>query len=239
MSLINRNEIRRLEKAAREKDKRHLVEWADSLEQQISQDIRRQLDRLYELELANSVDTIMVAVAYALYFSEETSLDRDNIADFMGDLFVTIDLYRTGEYRPEDYENQLKSVGVTLDRYDYDRIYKQHINSMDPDLVQYIKNRPRKMITICGNPEYKDIILDKYREFSEKGAMVFVDITFDQELEIDDKEVFIDIQKDKILLSDTVYIVNKDKNINDIVKEEIEFAKKHNKTILYLENMGV
>ena len=44
MSLINRNDIRRLEKAAREKDKKHLLEWADRLEQQISQDLKRQLD---------------------------------------------------------------------------------------------------------------------------------------------------------------------------------------------------
>ena len=164
MSLINRNEIRRLEKAAREKDKRHLIDWADKLEQQIQQDIERQLEYRYNLELGNAVDTIMVAVAYALYFSEETSLDKNNIADFMHDLFVTIDLYRTGEYKPEDYVQQLKDVGVSVDRYDYDRIYKQHINSMNDDLVQYIKNRPRKMITICGNPEYKDIKLEKYQE---------------------------------------------------------------------------
>ncbi len=235
MSLINRNEIRRLEKAAREKDKRHLIDWADKLEQQIQQDIERQLEYRYNLELGNAVDTIMVAVAYALNFSEETSLDRNNIADFMHDLFVTIDLYRTGEYKPEDYVQQLKDVGVSVDRYDYDRIYKQHINSMNDDLVQYIKNRPRKMITICGNPEYKDIILEKYQELSENGNMVFIDVSFSTNLDYADKEVFIGIQKDKILLSDMVFVVNKDKKINDVVKDEIEFAKSHNIQIKYLE----
>lgn len=236
MSLINRNEIRRLEKAAREKDKKHLLEWADRLEQQISQDLKRQLDIIYSLELANSVDTIMVAVAYALYFSEETKIDKNDIADFMGDLFVTIDLYRTGEYKPQDYEEQLKSVGITLDRYDYDRIYKQHINTMNSDLVQFIKNKSRKITTICGNPEFKDIILDKYREFSTNGEMVFIDISFENNMEYDDMEIYKEIHKDKILLSDTVYVINIDNKINDIVKEEIEFAKKHNKQIIYMIN---
>lgn len=237
MSLINRNEVRRLEKAAREKDKKHLVEWADSLEERIYQDLQRQLEARYSLELANSVDTIMVAVAYALYFSEENSINRDNIADFMEDLFVTIDLYRTGEYKPEDYAEQLKSVGVTLDRYDYDKIYKQHINSMNKDLVQFLKNKSRRIITICGNPEYKEIILQKQRELSEQGNMVLIDVSFDTDLEFDDKELFIEIHKDKILISDTVYIVNKDNNINKVVKSEIEYAKKQNKEIIYMEEI--
>lgn len=238
MSLINRNEVRRLEKAAREKDKKHLVEWADSLEERIYQDLQRQLEARYSLELANSVDTIMVAVAYALYFSEENSINRDNIADFMEDLFVTIDLYRTGEYRPEDYVEQLKSVGITLDRYDYDKIYKQHINSMNDDLVQFLKNKSRKIVTICGNPEFKDIILQKQRELSEEGNMVLMDITFDKDVEYDDKELFIEIQKDKILISDSVYVVNKDNNIDDVVKSEIEYAKQQNKEIIYMEEIN-
>lgn len=238
MSLINRNEVRRLEKAAREKDKKHLVEWADSLEERIYQDLQRQLEARYSLELANSVDTIMVAVAYALYFSEENSINRDNIADFMEDLFVTIDLYRTGEYRPEDYVEQLKSVGITLDRYDYDKIYKQHINSMNDDLVQFLKNKSRKIVTICGNPEFKDIILQKQKELSEEGNMVLMDITFDKDVEYDDKELFIEIQKDKILISDSVYVVNKDNNIDDVVKSEIEYAKQQNKEIIYMEEIN-
>ena len=61
-SLLNRNEIRRLEKAAREKDKKHLLEWAIQFEDSI----RRIFEKEYQDEIQTSVDNFMIAVAYTL-----------------------------------------------------------------------------------------------------------------------------------------------------------------------------
>ena len=159
MSLINRNEIRRLEKAAREKDKKHLMEWADKLEGQIAQDLRRQIEATYNEELGNAIDNILIAVVYALYFSEETMIEKEAIPDFMEDLFVTIDLFRTGEYTPQEYKDILKEYGVTIDEYDYDGPYKRFLNIFDRDLVRFLKSQHRKIVTICGSSKFKDEIL--------------------------------------------------------------------------------
>lgn len=135
-SLLNRNEIRRLEKAAREKDKRHLVDWAIQFEQSI----HRMLDKEHEEELQVSFDTVMIAVAYTLYFSEETVIkDKKDIGEFMGDLFATIDLYRTGEYKPQEYMTILNNAGVHFDSYDYSKPYKDKIKKLDGMIDNYSK----------------------------------------------------------------------------------------------------
>lgn len=236
MSLINRNEIRRLEKAAREKDKKHLMEWADKLEGQIAQDLRRQIEATYNEELGNAIDNILIAVVYALYFSEETMIEKEAIPDFMEDLFVTIDLFRTGEYTPQEYKDQLQGVGIILDRYDYDRIYKKYIGNMNKELVQYLKHKPRKTILVCGNIEFKNDIINKFDELTANGNLVILDNFIADTLEYDDMEIMFNVSKDRILMSDILFVYNKDNKINSHIKARIDYAKSQNIEIQYLEN---
>lgn len=133
-SLLNRNEIRRLEKAAREKDKKHLLEWARRFEDSI----RRIFEKEYQAEIQTSVDNFMIAVAYTLYFSEETVIkDKKDVGEFMSDLFSTLDLYRTGEYNPQEYKDILNKVGVFFDEYDYSKLYKNKLDKLDRLIKKY------------------------------------------------------------------------------------------------------
>lgn len=133
-SLLNRNEIRRLEKAAREKDKKHLLEWAIQFEDSI----RRIFEKEYQDEIQTSVDNFMIAVAYTLYFSEETVIrDKKDVGEFMSDLFSTLDLYRTGEYNPQEYKDILNKVGVFFDEYDYSKLYKNKLDKLDKLIKKY------------------------------------------------------------------------------------------------------
>lgn len=133
-SLLNRNEIRRLEKAAREKDKKHLLEWAKRFEDSI----RRIFEKEYQAEIQTSVDNFMIAVAYTLYFSEETVIkDKKDVGEFMSDLFSTLDLYRTGEYNPQEYKDILNKVGVFFDEYDYSKLYKNKLDKLDRLIKKY------------------------------------------------------------------------------------------------------
>lgn len=122
-SIVNREEIRRLEKAARDKDKRKLGEWAIQLEQQI----RNDLEKDYKMDLADAIDNFMMAVGYTLHFSEETLFGQKRLVSFMEDLYSSIDMFRTGEYKPEEYEEELKKSGVIINSYDYGRVFKKYI----------------------------------------------------------------------------------------------------------------
>lgn len=138
MSLFNRNELRRLEKAAKEKDKQKLIDWGMQFEQQVSELYRIEFENVYQNEMQSSISILMTAIAYSLAFSEEVLLNKDSLPGFMEDLFVTIDLFRTGEYKPEDYEKELKDNGFQIDVYDYSKIYKDRTQKYDELIKEYL-----------------------------------------------------------------------------------------------------
>lgn len=95
-SVVTRNELRRLTKAAREKDLRHLEDWAIQFEKQISQEYEREFER----QLAESIDNLYVALGYSLHFSELTKFGQKRLESFMKDLLSTIDNFTAGVYNP-------------------------------------------------------------------------------------------------------------------------------------------
>ena len=42
-------------------------------------------------------------------------LGKDKVPDLLDDLFVTIDMFRTEEYLPEDYKKQLIEEGIFIE----------------------------------------------------------------------------------------------------------------------------
>lgn len=121
--MLSRDEYRKIKSYS----KTDMERWLQ-LEQNIMYNtLRKQFDNAYREELDSGIQNFLFAIAYTLHFSEETSIPSEQMAGFMQDLFVTVDLFRTGDYRPEDYEEELKKDGVTFRPYDYDRIYRENI----------------------------------------------------------------------------------------------------------------
>lgn len=207
MGILNRNELRRLEKAAREKDKRHLADWAKQYDNQI----RLEYEKAYHEEIDHSINVFLTAVAYTAHFSEETKLGKKKLPEFMEDLFVSIDMFRTGEYKPEEYKEELEKNGIYQDMYDY-------------------TVRTRRIITIVGTLDNLDIIHSKERELTLKGYMVFTNILY----QVNTDEV-LDVYNSKIRISDELYIINEKQEITEEMQKEIDFARSLKKLITYME----
>lgn len=109
-SLFSREELRRLEKAAKDKNKKKLSEWAKQFEEQI--DFQYQIK--FKEELKEFIDILILVVVYTLHFNESTKFGGKRIDSFMKDLFETIDMFRRGEAVPDDYREQLKKDGITV-----------------------------------------------------------------------------------------------------------------------------
>lgn len=107
-TITTKEEIRRLEKAARDKDRKKLWEWAKQFENQI----KKEYEDVFEEDLGNSIDIMCLALAYTLSFNEKTKFGVDRLTDFLDDFFVTVDMFSTGEYSPEDYAKQLEKKGI-------------------------------------------------------------------------------------------------------------------------------
>lgn len=97
-----------------------------------------------------------------------------------------------------------------------------------------------KIITLCGSTKFKDDFLRVQKELTLKGNIVLTVGLFghsgDNEVwNNDNKEMLDDMHKRKILMADEIYVINKDGYIGESTKSEVEFAKKHNKKINYME----
>lgn len=113
-SIINREELRRLEKAAKDKDKNKLREWCRQFEQQIGFLYQKAYEKEFKDSLCDAIDNFVLTIVYTLRYNENTKFGKKRINDFMEDLFVTIDMFRTGEYNPEEYREQLKKDGIII-----------------------------------------------------------------------------------------------------------------------------
>lgn len=137
LSLLNKNEVRRLEKAARDKNKNKLAEWAGQFEARLMEQFTQVYEEEYRKEVQSTIDNFLIAIAYTLHFSEEFSLDNEHLPDFMNDLMVTVDMYRTGESTPTQYLEELKENGVFFDKFDYSKVYRDRTDYLDKLIKEY------------------------------------------------------------------------------------------------------
>ena len=69
--LLDRNELRRLTKAARDKDIRKLADWGSQFEDTIRQEYEKMFEDRVEEDLLSSIDHFIIAIIYTLHFNEK------------------------------------------------------------------------------------------------------------------------------------------------------------------------
>lgn len=96
-----------------------------------------------------------------------------------------------------------------------------------------------KVITLCGNHELIDEFFQQQNRLTLEGNIVLSIIPFvnlvDKSQLIKNKKMLMAMHKQKIDLADEVLVINKGGHIGPDTKEEIEYAMKQNKPIIYLE----
>ena len=96
------------------------------------------------------------------------------------------------------------------------------------------------VITLCGSTKFKEDFIRVQKELTLKGNIILTVGLFghsgdDEVWSHGVKELMDDMHKRRILMSDEIYVINKNNYIGESTKNEIEFAKKHNKKIIYME----
>ena len=97
-----------------------------------------------------------------------------------------------------------------------------------------------KVITLCGSTKFKDEFLREQKRLSLEGNIVISVGMFghsgDSEVWADGvKEMLVDMHKRKIDMADEIFVINKGGYIGSSTKSEIEYAKKTNKKVNYME----
>lgn len=93
------------------------------------------------------------------------------------------------------------------------------------------------IITVCGSLKFQDEIMRITEKLALQGncmlSIVYPTRTDQYAYTIEEKELLGNLHKERIRISDAVFIVDIDAYIGSSTRSEIEFAKSLNKEIMY------
>ena len=96
-----------------------------------------------------------------------------------------------------------------------------------------------KVITLCGSTKFKDDFIREQERLTLEGNIVIsVGMFSGSEEKVwssETKAMLDDIHKRKIDMADEIFVINKGGYIGESTRSEIEYAKKTNKKINYME----
>lgn len=162
---LNRDEYRNLKSFSREQ----MEKWLQGYYNVTYNSLRKEFESAYKDELDSSVQNFITAIAYTLHYNEDVHLQHDELNSFMEDLFVSVEMFRKGEYNPEDYREQLREDGIEIAKYDYDRLYREKD-------APY-KDKYEKLVKFLEETKSKAKVIDEIKEL----------LNLDMEVKEDDK----------------------------------------------------
>lgn len=94
------------------------------------------------------------------------------------------------------------------------------------------------IITLCGSIRFKEEFLKVQERLTLKGNIVFTPNFFNNfkgEMSIEMKRMLDEMHRQKIDMSDEIYVINVNGYIGESTKSEIEYAISNGKKVKYLE----
>ena len=120
--MLNRDDFRKTKNMSKDE----MDKWLRNRDLITHSSLKKQFEKMYNEDLLLAIDIFIVAIAYTLHFSEDTHFEQNELTSFLDDLFVTIDMFKTGEYKAEDYREELEKCGVKIKTYDYSKRYRDN-----------------------------------------------------------------------------------------------------------------
>lgn len=103
-----------------------------------------------------------------------------------------------------------------------------------------IINKKYNVITLCGSIKFKAEFMKVQEELTLKENIVLTPNFFNNlkdEINVKTKKMLDEMHRQKIDMSNEIYVINFGGYIGESTKSEIEYAKKNGKKISYLENI--
>ena len=98
-----------------------------------------------------------------------------------------------------------------------------------------------KIITLCGSIKFKDEFMRIQEKLTLDRNIVLTPNFFNnikkEEIDLETEKMLDEMHKQKIDISDEIYVINVGGYIGESTKSEIEYAKRKGKKISYLESI--
>ena len=97
------------------------------------------------------------------------------------------------------------------------------------------------IITLCGSIKFKDEFIRVQEKLTLEGNIVFSPNFFNnikkEDIDLETKKMLDKMHRQKIDMSDEIYVINPEGYIGESTKSEIEYAKSKRKKISYLKSI--
>lgn len=104
-----------------------------------------------------------------------------------------------------------------------------------------IVNNKYNIITLCGSIRFKTQFMKVQEQLTLDGNIVFTPNFFNtikkDEINLETKKMLDGMHRQKIDMSDEIYVINFGRYIGESTRAEIEYAKTKGKKISYLERI--
>lgn len=98
----------------------------------------------------------------------------------------------------------------------------------------------RKVVTICGSVKFWGKMQEMHERLELENEYVVIGLAphvMERDFTKEERDLLDRLHKEKIDISDAIFVVNVGGYIGNATKSEIEYAKKKGKEIMYLENI--
>lgn len=116
IEMLNTNEINRLHRAAKNKDKKEIIKWAKQYDQIVNERYYEIYKQKYIVWLEETFKDLDTALMYTLHFNEYTKFGNKRLKSVMDDIAVTLKGLYSNEFDRKEYKAMLENDGIRIER---------------------------------------------------------------------------------------------------------------------------
>ena len=114
IKLFNTNELNRLQRCAKNKDKKEIIKWGKEFEDRLNKKYYELYKKQYMIWLDETFKDLDTALMYTLHFNEQTRFGNKRLKSVMDDLGMTMRGFYRQEFNREEYNKMLKDDGIKI-----------------------------------------------------------------------------------------------------------------------------
>lgn len=121
IKFFNTNELNRLQRCAKNKDKKEIIKWGQEFEAMLNKKFYDIYKKQYMIWLEETFKDLDTALMYTLHFNEYTKFGNKRLKSVMDDLAITLKGFYKGEFERKDYNKMLLDDGINIVEAKIDR----------------------------------------------------------------------------------------------------------------------
>ena len=114
IKFFNTNELNRLQRCAKNKDKKEIIKWGQEFEAMLNKKYYEIYKKQYTIWLEETFKDLDTALMYTLHFNEQTRFGNKRLKSVMEDLGMTMRGFYRKEFNRKEYNKMLKDDGINI-----------------------------------------------------------------------------------------------------------------------------